>query len=512
MQDEIDRCFQILELESGATFEQVKQARREMAKVWHPDRFANDSKLRQKADDRMKEANRAYDILERWFASAGGRSAGGSTQTGDTSGFSGQGVRQEKPRPGPQAADTGTTRPDPPRAEPAQSSSSDGPAPPQHGTAHSGVRGCLIAVIIGVAVMLAVILGTRSASPPPAPVAGAGRSGAGKHAGPDSGLVPTPGTLPPIARAVDEKNGFKEFKFGMSREAAIAIAQPTETRDVPISGATSFIYRQTPVNRIGDFVVDEVALSFFQNSLFRVDLTFSRNGPEILEAFRANFGEPFETKGWMRNGIELHAIEWRGQRDSAVMLAMPGQVWDAAVICDRGLNGRAQKYYEDAPLRAAEAFSKHGFHGLELGTALESAPWGYRIVRTDSMAHTVRAEFRSEGLSDIGPYRVDSVTGDYFEGQLFRIDLKFTQNANEVFRAFEYSFTPVFVDLSWKSAVQELTARTGERDGIRASILAGPAKLGESPKWDTIVLRDFLLWKAAQDYVANAPARAARDL
>lgn len=37
--------YQILELESGVSWEQVKQAYKELALVWHPDRFTHNRKL-----------------------------------------------------------------------------------------------------------------------------------------------------------------------------------------------------------------------------------------------------------------------------------------------------------------------------------------------------------------------------------------------------------------------------------------------------------------------------------
>lgn len=70
MTNEINHCHKVLELENGASLEQVKQAWREMVKVWHPDRFPNDFKLQQKAQERIKEINRAYKILEKYLSSS----------------------------------------------------------------------------------------------------------------------------------------------------------------------------------------------------------------------------------------------------------------------------------------------------------------------------------------------------------------------------------------------------------------------------------------------------------
>src|SRR5215469_15971346 len=69
MSEEVYHCYRVLELEQGASLEQLKQARRELAKVWHPDRFQNDEKLQHKAQERLKEINGAYEILENYLES-----------------------------------------------------------------------------------------------------------------------------------------------------------------------------------------------------------------------------------------------------------------------------------------------------------------------------------------------------------------------------------------------------------------------------------------------------------
>lgn len=69
MTSEINRCYRALELEPGASLEQVKQAWRELVKVWHPDRFPNDAKMQHKAQERLKDINGAYEILSRFLAS-----------------------------------------------------------------------------------------------------------------------------------------------------------------------------------------------------------------------------------------------------------------------------------------------------------------------------------------------------------------------------------------------------------------------------------------------------------
>ena len=58
-----EQALKALELHTGASFQEIKQAYRDLALVWHPDRFAHRSRLQEKASERLKEINTAYDVL-----------------------------------------------------------------------------------------------------------------------------------------------------------------------------------------------------------------------------------------------------------------------------------------------------------------------------------------------------------------------------------------------------------------------------------------------------------------
>ncbi len=58
---DIQRCFEILELDSKASSDEVKQAYRDLVSVWHPDRFPGNPRLKQKAEEKLKEINEAYE-------------------------------------------------------------------------------------------------------------------------------------------------------------------------------------------------------------------------------------------------------------------------------------------------------------------------------------------------------------------------------------------------------------------------------------------------------------------
>lgn len=63
MNGELIECYNVLGLGPGASFAELKAAHRDLAKVWHPDRFLHDPRLQQKAQEKLKEINEAYDQL-----------------------------------------------------------------------------------------------------------------------------------------------------------------------------------------------------------------------------------------------------------------------------------------------------------------------------------------------------------------------------------------------------------------------------------------------------------------
>ncbi|NET59420.1 MAG: DnaJ domain-containing protein [Symploca sp. SIO2E6] len=85
----LDQYYRLLELEPGASLEEVNQAYKDLAFIWHPDRIPEDNhRLRQKAEEKLKEINLAREQL---------RSLGKTTR-----------VTRQRPQPSPQSARTRT--------------------------------------------------------------------------------------------------------------------------------------------------------------------------------------------------------------------------------------------------------------------------------------------------------------------------------------------------------------------------------------------------------------------
>jgi hypothetical protein len=57
-------ALKTLGLKPAATPDEIRQAYRDLVKVWHPDRFGNDARLRAKAEEQLKRINAAFHTLE----------------------------------------------------------------------------------------------------------------------------------------------------------------------------------------------------------------------------------------------------------------------------------------------------------------------------------------------------------------------------------------------------------------------------------------------------------------
>jgi DnaJ-domain-containing protein 1 len=65
--EKISRCIEILGLKPGASQEEVTQAYRDLANVWHPDRFVGNPRLQKKAEEKIKEINAAYETIKSFY-------------------------------------------------------------------------------------------------------------------------------------------------------------------------------------------------------------------------------------------------------------------------------------------------------------------------------------------------------------------------------------------------------------------------------------------------------------
>ncbi|SRR6266581_1216676 len=113
--DPIRRSFRVLGIRFGASPEEVKEAYRDLVKVWHPDRFRQDPRLQAKAQEKLKKINQAYEVLSAHL---------GPVRAAHTPGPE---PPRKAPTSEPSGASTSPPRPPPPQAPP---DARPDPAPP----------------------------------------------------------------------------------------------------------------------------------------------------------------------------------------------------------------------------------------------------------------------------------------------------------------------------------------------------------------------------------------------
>ncbi len=78
---ELDTYYQLFNLKPGASTQDLKQAYKQLAKQWHPDRFANDPVNARIAEEKIKAINVAYEILQTHQVGSGGQASYRQTTT-----------------------------------------------------------------------------------------------------------------------------------------------------------------------------------------------------------------------------------------------------------------------------------------------------------------------------------------------------------------------------------------------------------------------------------------------
>lgn len=95
---DLEKCFEILEVDKDSSPDRIKEAYRDIINVWHPDRFSNNVRLKEKAESKVKEINMAYETLQSHMpVGQQQQSPQEKTETGLASNTSGSAEERERP-------------------------------------------------------------------------------------------------------------------------------------------------------------------------------------------------------------------------------------------------------------------------------------------------------------------------------------------------------------------------------------------------------------------------------
>lgn len=380
--------------------------------------------------------------------------------------------------------------------------------PPTSSATESGQNRAIlwvIGIIVGIVILIVVFGSVNSTT---TTYSGTGTSGGGSYT-PAAAPVYVP---PPVSKALDEKNGFKEFHFGMTLDEARAVLDPTRSSRNEGGNTDTLVYVGTALNRIGEFATDSLELQFFQGRLFRIDIRFSNFQNEIFEALKINYGEPFDNNSWTRGTEALRAKCWMGEKTYAAIVAPTYGTWDAVIIYDQAANQMAREYADKEPERAANDFSTNGFKSLTMGMGLDAIPRSSYFVSEDDAATGIKKITINGGdLLKIGYYPLQSVGCEFFKERLYRIDLRFEENRKEVFKSVQARFGSLQNNDTWTRGSEKLTGRSAGESKFYVTVLApGGASGGE--EWDAIVLMDYSILQEAEQFKQDSENEAVKDI
>jgi hypothetical protein len=60
----LDEAYRVLEIQPSASDDEIRVAHRDLTKVWHPDRFGNDAGMQRKAEEKLKQINEAFKVVQ----------------------------------------------------------------------------------------------------------------------------------------------------------------------------------------------------------------------------------------------------------------------------------------------------------------------------------------------------------------------------------------------------------------------------------------------------------------
>lgn len=479
MNDLKTKYLNLFRLSEKFTEKELKEAYRDLAHIWHPDKHNNNERLKKKAEDQLKEINRGYEYLKQNLKHFQSRSTSYSKSNSEDSTYRSESqysTSSKKPNPE-------TKKGDKPNKKKSKKRISE--LIPFNFSAVSAI------------VFLAFLYFKNNDS------AKTSRS-------PSTDYEPIE-----ISEKLDEKNGYKEFRFGMSVSEAEKIQKPTNNIYNRRFNTTTLSYDNSYSMNIGEYAIDSVVLRFFNDSLYSINLKFSSNQSEIFEAFVHAFGQPRNDDGWTRGDKPLIVKSWDGNFVKCSILSLKNSLespdWDGIVMKDKSSYLQALEYKESEPSRAGEMIHSNGIKDIKINITLaeftkllDSSP---RIVDEGFQQKLVYA--KAPNAFKIGYYQFDRIVGHFFKDRLYRLDVYFSENRNEFFKSFMSKFPDSKENTSCTRGKQKLTAmQFFEKDNV-ALILAPESK---APKWDCFVFYSIGLEKEKNKFEQEAPKRAANDI
>ncbi len=292
-----------------------------------------------------------------------------------------------------------------------------------------------------------------------------------------------------LSKALDKNNGFKNFHFNLSISEAEKRQKPDRKIYVKDTAMTDLYYHENAYFTLHGNPMDSVILRFFKKRLYRIDFQFSSNGQDIYQALQNAFGDTFQDDTWSREGRRGLGESWVGENVFCTILGVKQSSgkpdWNHIVMYDIRMNRSAFDYVKNEPVRASEDIMNNGVGDARLGMNLN------KFVNIFlSTPHVTNLDFQQKNVSvskpeniRIGPYKFKKIRGLFFQDKLYRIDFVFSENGDKIYKAFMTKFPQSVRKKSWTRGDEKLISMESSLNDNGVSLLAH----GSTKKWNSIV-------------------------
>jgi len=111
-------------------------------------------------------------------------------------------------------------------------------------------------------------------------------------------------------------------------------------------------------------------------------------------------------------------------------------------------------------------------------------------------------------LNKIGSYSVDSVSCSFLKDRLYRIDISFSKNQDEIFKFFRKMYGPPYNNNNWTRQRKKLVGKSWEGINVRATILGEYGTSKEITVWDSLVIQEIHISSEASKLREDGFAKA----
>ena len=311
----MDKSLELFGLRKDFSEDQLKQAYKDLVQVWHPDKYFLNPQLKEKAEEKLKEINNAYERLQKYF----------SQRIPDSY------QRKEKENHHYKSYFESTSP-----QSPSQSSTGreDLNSFEMRGMTNTNLFR-KFRHLIWIAPIIIILS-----------IAFLGYS----HQKNNHTIT--------ISKHLEEQYGFEKLRFGISSEKLTTIVKPTDYSEYKNISQKILTLVDTSLNKLGTYPLDTLKCYFFKDRLYRIDMSFSENQDDIFNALKAKYGVPYDDDNWTRGKRKLVGKSWEGINVRATILAPfkvseKGAHWDLFVVQEINTVHEAYTFAKDGPKRAA---------------------------------------------------------------------------------------------------------------------------------------------------------------